>query len=467
MSERAVHRGTERVVAIVGGGASAALTAAHLLLRGERVPPRVVVFDRDGRHGLGQAYATGDPRHLLNAPAARMSALADDPDHLVRWARARGLEVGAADFLPRGLYGRYLRDLLAEASSRHPGKLVEVTATVSGLAEGRERAWRVHASNGTSLDADAVVLATGNRAPTAWPWAPDDPRYVADPWRPGALDGMSGGPVLIVGTGLTMIDVATTLAARATDTIVYAASRHGLLPRVHRSPSPPAAVISPPSGELAVTDLLHLFTAALARNDGEWRSVVDGLRPHVPDLWGRLRLSERQRFLSVYARQWEIHRHRIPPATAARIDDLRATGRLRVLRGLVDTVTPARHGLRATLTADGAARELDVAWIINSTGPAADPRTEPLLRGLLDSGLVTTDPLRLGLAADGCGCALDESGLTRPGLFTLGPTLRGLRYETTAIPEIREQASHLASVHLAELSTPNTPDVLEDEPLLR
>ncbi|MEU5876061.1 FAD/NAD(P)-binding protein [Spirillospora sp. NPDC047279] len=468
MDGRAAQRRSESVVAIVGGGASAALTAAHLLLRGDRVPPRVVVFDRDGRHGLGQAYATEDPRHLLNAPAARMSAFADDPDHLVRWARARGLDASGADFLPRTLYGCYLQDLLAEASARHPGKLTQITATVTGVEPGRDRAWHVHGTDGASLEADAVVLATGNRAPTAWPWAPDDPRYIADPWRPGALDGVSGGPVLIVGTGLTMVDVATTIASRDPGTIVYAASRHGLLPRAHRSPAPPAAVISPPPGELTVTDLLHLFTAALASSDGEWRGVVDGLRPHVPDLWGRLRLAERQRFLSSYARQWEVRRHRIPPATATRIDDLRATGRLRVLRGLIDAVDPTRDHLKVTLATDGPTRELDIAWIINSTGPAADPRSEPLLRGLLDSGLVATDPLRLGLTADSCGCAVDESGRTRHDLFTLGPTLRGLRYETTAIPEIREQAAHLASAHLAKLSTPvERADVLTSQPLLR
>ncbi|MCD0453283.1 FAD/NAD(P)-binding protein [Actinocorallia sp. API 0066] len=443
-------------VVIVGGGASAALTAAHLLI-GERegVPPKVVIVDRDGRHALGQAYSTDDPAHLLNAPVAKMSALQEDPDHLLRWARARGIDAEGADFLPRQTYGRYLRDLLDEAGQRRPGHLTEITGTVTGVASGG-RGWRVTLADGTVLEADAVVLATGNRAPTAWPWQPEgDPRYIADPWAPGALDRVDDArDVLVVGTGLTMVDLATTFTSRNPETVVYAVSRHGLLPRPHRCPNPPAVPFTPPSGDVTVADLHRIYHEAVERNDGEWRGVVDGLRPHVPEMWGRLSLSEKQRFLTFFARGWEVRRHRIPPASVARIDDLRATGRLRVIKGFLDRVDARPDGLTVAVETNGTRRDVEVGWIVNSTGPAADPRTDALLRDLIDTDVVAADPLGLGLSADGCGCLLGPEGESRPGLFTLGPPLRGLRYETTAVPEIRAQAAHLAAVHLAEYDAP-------------
>ncbi|MDX6742668.1 FAD/NAD(P)-binding protein [Actinocorallia sp. A-T 12471] len=444
------------VVVIVGGGASAALTAVHLLL-GERggEPPRVVIVDGEGRHGLGQAYSTTDPLHLLNAPVAKMSALAEDPEHLLRWARSQGIDVEGSDFLPRRTYGRYLRDLLDEAGRRRPHRLSEITGTVTDVSRQGGR-WKVALADGKALDADAVVLATGNRAPTAWPWEPEgDPRYVADPWAPGALDRIDdSGDVLVVGTGLTMVDLATTLTARHPERVVYAVSRHGLLPRPHRCPSPPAVPFSPPAGEVTVADLHRIYHEAVERNDGEWRGVVDGLRPHVPEMWGRLSLSEKQRFLTFFARGWEVRRHRIPPATVARIDDLRSTGRLRVVKGFLDSVTAGPDSLAVAVDTGGNRRDFKVGWVVNSTGPAADPRTDPLLRGLIDAGTIAADPLGLGLSADGCGCLLGPEGESRPGLFTLGPTLRGLRYESTAVPEIRAQAAHLAAVHLAEYDMP-------------
>jgi uncharacterized NAD(P)/FAD-binding protein YdhS len=445
------------VVAVVGGGASGALTAIELLRHAEayRTPSRVVLIDRHGRHGVGQAYATADPRHLLNTCAAKMSALADDPGHLLRWARAEGMDVAGSDFLPRGVYGRYLRATLAAAERRvrPSGQVARVTGTaVSVTGPGPGRPLRVHLSGGGVVDADAVVLATGNRAPSAWPRMAAGPRYVADPWAPGALAGIrDGAPILVVGTGLTMVDVATTVTGAHPDAVVYAVSRHGLLPRRHRHPAPPPAQVSLPGGTVRLADLLRAVRVAVGDNDGEWHGVIDALRPHVPRLWARLSPADRRRFLDLAARYWEIHRHRIPPATASRIAGLRAAGRLQVLRGRLVSAMAGRDEVTVRLAGDGATRELHVGWLVNGTGPA--PVTgDPFLESLFAAGLARPDPLRLGLDADEAGAVLDTAGRPHDRIFTLGPTLRGVRYETTAIPEIRAQAAALAPRLIAAIT---------------
>jgi uncharacterized NAD(P)/FAD-binding protein YdhS len=447
------------VVAMVGGGASATLTAVHLL-RDRAWAPEIVLIDRHGRHGLGQAYATTDPGHLLNACAAKMSALPDDPEHLLRWAGAEGWPGSGGDYLPRAMYGRYLRGMLHE-SAAGPGRLTELSGTVVALAptgdlgpsgwnDGSPDAggWRLRLADGRELAADAVVLATGNPAPAAWPWAPDDPRYVADPWAPGALDAIGdGAPVLVAGTGLTMVDVATTVTARHPDAVVYAVSRHGLLPEPHRCPAPPPADIRLPDGPLSLSRLVRTVRRAIDDNGGEWQGVVDALRPHVPRLWEELPLPDKRRFLTSLSRHWEVCRHRIPPATADRIADLRATGRLRILRGSIRSVTARPEYLAVGL--DGA--EIPVGWLVNGTGPGTG--RDPLLNTLLNAGIARLDPLGLGLEADAAGAMIDAAGRPQERLFTLGPTLRGLRYETTAVPEIRAQAVRLAA-HLTERLTP-------------
>lgn len=444
------------VIAIIGGGASGTLAAAHLLHAAvaRQVPLRIALIDRLGRHGLGQAYATTNPHHLLNAPAGRMSALAGDPDHLVRWAAGAGWP--APGFLPRPVYGRYLRDLLANARHRaEPAStLAELTADVVAIRPGSGgRPVRLILGDGSCLAADAAILATGNRTPVLPVPVPASPWLVADPWAPGALDAVTDGrPVVVLGTGLTTLDVALTVTAGRPPATVTAVSRHGLLPRVHRGMPAPGGdsiwlpALAGPPDPVRLADLIWQVRAAMTSRPQQWQDVIDALRPHLPSLWQRLSPADQRTFLRHVARYWEVHRHRMPPATAQRVTALRVAGRLRILPGRITGVTEQAGGLQVSVASGGTVQELAAGWLINATGPGPDitASTDPLLRDLLGRGLARPDRHRLGIDAGPDGAVLDSAGTPSATLFTLGPPLRGLRYETTAIPEIRDQAAALA-----------------------
>jgi uncharacterized NAD(P)/FAD-binding protein YdhS len=460
------------VVAVIGGGASGTLTSICLLraAAGAGLPVRIALIDWHGRHGLGQAYATAHPWHLLNSPADRMSAVPHDAGSLARWAAANGL--GHDRFLPRAAFGRYLQELLADAerAARPAATVTRIGSDVVAVSRvALHRQLRLHLAADGRIDADVAVLATGNLPPAPPCPLPATARYIGDPWAPHALDRVADGSrVAILGTGLSMLDVAIAVTGAHPGAVVHAVSRHGLLPRAHR-PDPAAPV--PTSVRRAVDGLAagpvdlaglirHVRSAAGAT--GDWEDVVDALRPHTPRLWRQLSAEEQRLFLRHVARYWEVHRHRVPPATAQRIDGLKASGRLSVLRGRVSAVSEAPGGLRVRVEPgdgeprggelDGARRaggpaEIAVGWLINATGPAADvsAASDRLLRQLLDRGLAVPDPLRLGIAADAGGAVLGASGRPDGTLFTLGPPLRGQLYETTAIPEIRDQAAAPAS----------------------
>jgi uncharacterized NAD(P)/FAD-binding protein YdhS len=456
LPEPAAGRGP--VIAIIGGGASGTLAAVHLLRAAvaRHVPLRIALIDRLGRHGLGQAYATTNPDHLLNAPAGRMSALAGDPDHLVRWAAGHGFP--APGFLPRPVYGRYLRDLLGDAQLRAAplSRLTELTADVVAVRPGTGgRPVRLVLGDGSCLEADVAILASGNPPPVAPIPVPASPRFVADPWAPGALDAVAdGSPVVIMGTGLSMLDVAMSVTGTGgrSPAKVTAVSRHALLPRVHRGMPAPGGdsvwlpALAGPPGPVRLGDLIWQVRAAMTSRPEQWQDVIDALRPEVPSLWQRLSPADQRVFLRHVARYWEVHRHRMPPATAQRITALRIAGRLRVLPARVTAVTEQAGQLRISVAAGGAESQLAAGWLINATGPGADitATTDPLLRDLLSRGQARPDRHRLGIDASPDGAVLDSAGTPSATLFTLGPTLRGLRYETTAIPEIRDQAAALA-----------------------
>jgi uncharacterized NAD(P)/FAD-binding protein YdhS len=445
------------VVAIIGGGASGTLTAIHLLhaAAARQYPLRIALIDRLGRHGLGEAYSTTNPAHFLNALTARMSGVAGDPDHLLRWAGAAGL--GTLEFLPRQAFGRYLQDTLADAERRAAplARLSPVTSDVLGIRLGAAgRPMRLLLADGATLEADFTILATGNPPPATPVPFPDSPWCIASPWAPGALDAVQDGrPVVILGTGLTMLDVVTTVTGNHPQTTVRAVSRHGMLPQVHRGSGGPAGAfwlpaLSGTADPVRLPELIWQVRAAMASRPNHWQDVVDAVRPHIPGLWQRLPDRDKRLFVRHVARYWEVHRHRMPPATARRITELRCTGRLSVLRGQVTGVSgsPGPERLRIRVNQDGSGTGLTAGWLINATGPGTDltQTADPLLRDLLSRGLARPDPLRLGLDATPDGTVLDATGMPSPALFTLGPTLRGIRYETTAIPEIRDQAAALA-----------------------
>jgi uncharacterized NAD(P)/FAD-binding protein YdhS len=471
-------------IAIIGGGASGTLAAVQLLGHAvaRRLPMRIRLIDEHGRHGLGQAYSTGHPAHLLNAMAGQMSALPGDPEHLIRWAAADASsatgraaanagEISATTFLSRPDYGRYLRDTLADAEHR--------ALPVARLTRVSSEALAVRPANGGSpvrmilsdgqIEADMAILATGS-TPARLPFdAPPSERIIAEPWRPGALAGVAGRPasgnsamsagrahgssVVIVGTGLTMLDLAVAITDSDPGAVVHAVSRHGLLPRPHPG-TPPAVrrplwlpVMTRTTGPVRLGDLMWQVRSAIAASPASWFDVMNALRPLVPALWRRMPAEDKRLFLRHVARYWEVHRHLVPPATARRITALRATGRLIVHRGHVAKVT--QHGDRLqVLAATGADTvQLEADWLINATGSTADVEVtaSPLLRDLFATGLARPDPIRLGIDAGPDGRVLSRGGSPSDVLFALGPPLRGVWFETTAIPEIREQAAALAS----------------------
>ncbi|QBX55271.1 lycopene cyclase [Nocardioides seonyuensis] len=454
-------------VVVIGAGAAGSLAALHLTREASRrtTSLEIVLVDTADRWARGTAFGTTDEQHLLNVPAAGMSALPQDPSHFVTWRRNHGMGAEAYSFAPRRDFGRYLDETLTAALRQAEGEVSVAhhrTRAVScrRLAEDEARAVVITA-DGHELVADAVVIAPGLPA-AGHEWAPDPLRtsafFVPDPWAPGALDvvrrdRVGPGDVLVVGTGLTMVDVTLSLTDETTrpDRVVRAISRSGRVPATHAPTLKPAAIPD-------IRDWGHTLEEIRARSvehiagvqsaTGDWRPAVDGLRFQVAQLWERLSESDRELFLAQDAGRWNVLRHRAAPSSRVVLRELSRAGRLHVESGQVQDAEPLpRGGLRVTL-ADGSAH--DVGWVVNCTGPRGDIRTlgNPLLDDLLrpreDGALATLATSGLGVRTVN-GRLVDEHGSTAAPLWTLGALRRGELWESTAVPEIRSQALALAT----------------------
>ncbi|WP_435223325.1 FAD/NAD(P)-binding protein [Streptomyces sp. Tue6028] len=447
-------------VAIVGAGAAGALTAVHLCETAarRRAPLDLVLVDPAPEAGRGTAYATPDPRHRLNVPASGMSCYPDDPGHFTRWLCRHGEpDVRGTDFATRYRYGAYLADTLAGAIVRAHGTVaVRRLRTRADACTGAPAdAVELHLADGSLLRADSAVLATGPapaRGDRVPPALRGSARFVPAPWAPGALDGPLAdcADVLLVGTGLTAVDLALSLDRPGRT--VHAASRNGLLPQPHAlSPAPampaPDGLDTPSLAALRRTVYRHIGRAVRTR--GDWRPALDSLRPHTARLWRSLTPDERAAFLEREGALWNTHRHRMAPVTAESVARARTARRLRVHSGAVTGAVVRDDDVLVALS-DGT--RIQVGWVVDCTGPGPRPE-DPLWRSLFDSGAAVPGPLGMGVATRD-GRLLDAEGRAERPLFTLGSPRRGELWETTAVPEIRAQAAALAGQLLAPVPGP-------------
>lgn len=457
-------------VLIVGAGASGTLLAAQLA----RVAPklRVLVLDGDHSGGRGVAYRTDCDEHLLNVPARGMSGLASEPGHFHRWLTRRMPGAGEGIFALRSLYGDYLHELLIEACASGQVQTRTdwaVAAELVSYQSGQER-WRVRLRSGLRVLTPRVVLAWGNftPAPPASCVALPMPLFINDPWRSDLAEGLTEGierlqPVLMLGTGLTMYDVALALRQRGHRGPLHALSRHGRLPQKHATYAPRELSAPPLGSPRAVLRWLRDEVARAEQAGGNWRAVIDALRPFNQRLWQSWSTAQQQAFMRHLRNVWDVHRHRAAPEIALRVQALLRTEKLTLHGGRLVSIHPQRDTSSSALPlravwrgAGGRQVHQSFARVINCTGLSSDYRQldHDLIVQLRSAGWLTPDPLGLGIETDPRGQLTQADGRLSPGLYTLGPPRRAQLWESIAVPELRMQAAELAQTLANEAFVP-------------
>jgi uncharacterized NAD(P)/FAD-binding protein YdhS len=464
-------------VAIVGAGFSGTMTAVQLARHSAGRPLRIVLIEPSGRFGTGVAYGTRCTKHVLNVPAGNMSALPDKPTDFVEWTRRHGINDSPDAFVPRYWYGVYLHDLLEEARSqawidRVGARVVDIVPDSDGKSA------QVLFEKGEPLRADRVALAGGNFPPAEGQLAGTGltplPRYIRDPWRPKALEGiLPADDVMLIGSGLTMIDVVVQLRSSGHRGRIHALSRRGLLPQPHRPPNQHVPLPVPPEVMNAPRTALGLLRGVRQavrreRTSGhDWRDVISSLRPITIELWTSLSLKEKEKFLRHVRPFWDTHRHRIPVDVAEEFARQRAEGKFILYRA---RIANSRHEGERSIQLrlqprDGSSDvAVSVQWVINCTGPDSDIRRVDgsLWSKLLQRDLVQPDSLGLGVVTTSNGALVSSRGHASTWLNLIGPLRKAQLWESTAVPELRVQAEKLAKKLLEELADKSTPSAWHD-----
>ncbi|WP_159811551.1 FAD/NAD(P)-binding protein [Pseudomonas sp. 18058] len=457
---------------IIGAGFSGTVAAIEFL----RTAPEgsaLIILNRSGQLARGLAYGTNSAIHLLNVPAGNMSAIVTEPDSYLDYCKSQNEDITSNCFTPRKMYGEYLESLLtqAEADARGRVDFKQITGNAKRVSAFEQGA-KIELDNREEIFADQVILALGHfppLSPSALQPLQDSPRYIKDPWSKDISKLRdSDASVLLVGGGLTALDVISSLKKSNHSGDIIMLSRRGLLPIPHRvsrgaTHSHPALVQELTQKTPDILCYFRIIRNYISNNpEMNWRDVIAAIRPVTTTLWLKLPDKERRRFLRHLQPYWDVHRHRVAPTTYAVFDESLKAKKIKTLAGRVHSAEENEHGARVSvrLRGDEHLTELSVTYIINCTGPNSNPSliNEALIRNLVVEELVSTDLHGLGINVNRDMAVIDPSGKASTWLSYVGPMLKAKLWEATAVPELRIHASAVAKkvVKLFSQSSPTS-----------
>jgi uncharacterized NAD(P)/FAD-binding protein YdhS len=431
------------------------MLAVHLLRNSSSLS--VGIVDRAALPGRGLAYSSPHRFHLINVPTGEMSAWPDAPDDFLRWARTHyDAAVQTRSFPPRSVYGAYVGSLLETTLSNCGRERFQWIQDEALSLHRRKSKLAVQTKVGAELRSRVVVLATGN-FPPANPRMPglktSTSLYFHFPWASDALENLPpGGSVLLVGSGLTSVDLIMALKSKGFRGIIHVLSRKGLFPRPRRQqrqdePWPLFWDETSPRTVRGLLRLIRVQVQAAAEKGIDWRGVIDSLRPVTQDIWRSLPLEEQKRFLRHARVYWDVHRHRLAPEIGDILADMQTEGQVRLHTGAIIRYSEDHDDAEIHYWDRESRTEkaLRAHRVINCTGSETDCRRidDSLITSLFVQGLARPDPLFLGLDVDEHGALTDYKGTPSHLLYAIGPTRKGCLWETTTVPEIRVQAAVL------------------------
>ncbi|MEQ1921970.1 MAG: FAD/NAD(P)-binding protein [Pyrinomonadaceae bacterium] len=448
-------------ITIIGGGASGTLLAVNLLRNAGDGELEINLVERRTKIGRGVAFGTEKDSHLLNVPAGRMGAFPDDIEHFHKWLTKKGHTFDSHDFVPRKIFGEYLREVFTDAAENRAEhitlNLIDDEAVDMSV---NNDSGEVILRSGEIIQADRIVLAFGNFMPPH-PSVADlsftgSEMYFQDPWNSRLYETITdNNSLFVVGTGLSMVDVALHFHRHGHKGKIYAISTRGLLPAPHELGHTYPAFADELKPMTRITDLLKAVRRHIkaAESDGSnWRAVIDSLRPATQELWMNLPPAEKRYFKQHLSRYWNVARHRMPAEVSAILVEMQANGRLEILKGRLTDITHdgARFTVKYTTTDTSHSVEADA--LVNCIGSESSfsKIDSQFVRNLIARKHIRNDELNLGIDATPDGQVIGKTGGPSRVVYTLGTALKGILWESTAIPEIRTQACTLALKLLAD-----------------
>lgn len=458
------------VIAIIGGGFCGTFTFVQLLKQASH-PLHVILINKHYPLAKGIAYSTEDECHLLNVAAGKMSPFPDDSDHFVRWVKGQKFLATYVNddlplaYLPRAVYGKYLASVFEETLRQRPSffQYTHLQDEAKDIVPMVNK-YKVVLHANKAVIANKVILATGNFPPTQLPIKDErfyaSRNYFGNPWAGAATANIKPvETVFIIGTGLTMLDTVLSIVSKGFHGKIIALSRSGLLPLYHKRRKPYLPLLEDLKPPYRLTKLYEIYFkhVMLAKKLGSpTEALMDAIRPKIQEIWMALSIPEKIQFMEHVKHFWNVTRHRSALEVHEAIAALIKKNVLQVIAGRLISLAETGNNVEVIFREKKTLKNkiIHVNRVINCTGPEADITkvNDPLIINLLKRGFVAPDDMKLGLNALPDGTIIQRDNSLSPFLYTLGTNLKGILWESTAVPELRSQTMQLAEQILRQLS---------------
>ncbi|MFB9735670.1 FAD/NAD(P)-binding protein [Streptomyces sp. NPDC057386] len=489
-------------LAVVGGGAAGtSLIAAYARRLSSEIggtAADVIVFESAQRYGPGVAYAQDADTALLNRPYSAMSVDYGDPGQFRRWLYRRRSAAApaptrtslrpapAGHFVPRNLFGNYLEDVFRQACEDLAllgARVTLVPTAVTDIVTDGTAGRLLVTADGQRHAADVTVLAVGTLPPADVFGLRGTDGFVHQPYPlDRSLDGIGADrDVLVLGSGLTAVDVALVLAGHGHRAGITLASRSGRVPdvRTDLASSPLPELLSDARqllarGDVTLRGVHHILDSALRAGGTtlaeallpyteDWdapdllrhrladplpgglaQRCVGALAPYYSALWRALPATQQRAFLRSRHRTYNCLRSPMPTTNAQKLLALGDSGQL-TFRRRITAVEPAPGGGFTATYADGTTTRHDV--VVNAVGRTIDTSAAPpssLVSRLVARGTVVPHPLG-GVRVDpATNQVLDAGGGVREGLYVVGDLASGEHFHTSSMELVARQADTVA-----------------------
>lgn len=461
-------------VVIIGGGFSGTMLAVNFIKKiAAKKNFQITIIEKTGAFAAGVAFSTNDPFHFLNVQANKMGAFRNEPDHFFKWIQENQdkwrfqipeLVVQPESYLPRRLYAIYLESLFEQAKKEAKNKGIELlclTREVIDVTPTRDSRLLLQLKDSPSITTDAMILATSLPPFRGIEVSSDVPKsaFIENIWNPphdsifvlsnlSHLDPLSR--IVIIGSGLTMVDAVVSLIRKEFKGEIFVVSKEGLPPEPHHDGVLPiiSSPINPKDSPKRVVELVRLIRNEIVKakeKGGNWRSVIDSLRPITVSLWTKLPIEEKKRFIRHLFSFWNRIRHRIPPESYKIMQRCQESGQLHFISEYVRSVQKSNHRLCVMGNSD-----IEADYVLNCSGAHKDINKvqNQLLQNLLKSGLIQSHELKMGIVVDDHYKVVGKDDLP---IYALGQLLIGQRMESVAVPELREQCSCIVDEILSRM----------------
>lgn len=448
-------------IAIIGAGFCGLMTAVNLIKQ-STTPIIIYLVENRKEFGKGVAYSTQNDLHLLNVPCIKMSAFSDAPEHFYQWLQKSqeitGINPVHDDFVPRKVYGLYLQSIFNEYKKIALEKgieLIEINHEAINILN-FENAYKITFKNTQEIIADKILLATGNFLPRDitinTPEFYQDEAYFKNPWGEYIFNNYNPGKsILIIGSGLTMVDIVLSFYQKNHKGKIYVISPHGYIPQVHKKSTIYPAFFNNDNLPKTAIEAFKIVKSEIKKAKSEnidWRSVVDSIRPFTQKIWLEFSIFEKQQFMKHLRHKWGVMRHRMPPVVADIFYKMLESQQIEIFAGkIIELVKNNNITVKFKNRKTNEIQQLNVNKVINCTGPEADINKieNQLIQNLIKSGLIKADIMNLGIDATINGNVINNHNEVERNFYTIGTNLKGLLWESTAVPELRVQADNIAT----------------------